>query len=106
MGKSGDLKIVGAFKRIIGRTLHLEKVVLFGSRASGKPRKGSDFDLIMVSQSFKGLKWFERSPKLLLEWHKRFDYPVDLLCYTPEEFEKRLEGTNIVSEALKHGIVI
>jgi len=27
-----------------------------------------------------------------------------LLCYTPEEFEERKNGLNIVSEALKNGI--
>lgn len=106
MGKSGDLEIAGSFKRIISKKFRLEKMVLFGSRASGKSGKESDFDLILVSHAFRKLKWFERSPELLLEWHRRFDYPVDILCYTPEEFEERLGGQNIVSEALKNGVVI
>jgi len=29
---------------------------------------------------------------------------VDLLCYTPEEFEEREREISIVREALKHGV--
>jgi len=33
-------------------------------------------------------------------------YPVDFLCYTPEEFEKLRKRISIVSVALKTGIEI
>jgi hypothetical protein len=34
------------------------------------------------------------------------NYPVDFLCYTPEEFNKLKKEVSIVSEALKEGIEI
>ena len=34
------------------------------------------------------------------------DYPVDFLCYTPEEFEKKKKEISIVKEAVKEGIDI
>jgi hypothetical protein len=34
------------------------------------------------------------------------NYPVDFLCYTPEEFNKLKKEVSIVSEALKEGVEI
>jgi len=34
------------------------------------------------------------------------DYPVDFLCYTPEEFEEKRKEISIVRQALKEGVVI
>jgi len=77
---------------------------LFGSMASGKSHKCSDVDLIVVSKKFRGKGILDRSPTLYMNWD--LDYPVDFLCYTPEEFEKRKTKVSIVKEALEHGISI
>ncbi|HLD41764.1 MAG TPA: nucleotidyltransferase domain-containing protein [archaeon] len=82
----------------------IEKLYLFGSQAIGKTHKWSDVDLIVVSGRFKGKGNLERSPELHLSWN--LDYPVDLLCYTPEEFDRLKKRVSIVSEALKEGIEI
>jgi len=34
------------------------------------------------------------------------DYPVDFLCYTPEEFEEKRKEISIVRLAIKEGVVI
>jgi hypothetical protein len=34
------------------------------------------------------------------------DYPVDFLCYTPEEFEEKRKEISIVRQALKEGVAI
>ena len=79
-------------------------MILFGSRAKGKTGKDRDIDLIVVSSRFKRLDFFERGAKMYNYWN--LDYPVDFLCYTPEEFKRLREHITIVSEALKEGIEI
>jgi hypothetical protein len=34
------------------------------------------------------------------------DYPVDFLCYTPEEFRKLSKQISLVKQAIKEGIEI
>lgn len=34
------------------------------------------------------------------------DYPMDFLCYAPEEFEKLKRVDSIVSKALEEGVVV
>ncbi len=77
---------------------------LFGSRAYGKTHRWSDFDLLIVSSQFRNKPSYERS----LGFHKHWDidYPVDFLCYTPEEFNKLKKQITIVKEAVENGIEI
>jgi len=76
----------------------------FGSRASGPSRCGSDIDLIIVSPEFRKYDALSRTAKMYDYWD--LNYPVDFLCYSPEEF-KRLQGTiSIVRDAVKEGIEI
>ena len=82
----------------------IEEMYLFGSKARGKTHKWSDVDLIIVSERFRGKGNLERAPPLYMSW--QLEYPVDFLCYTPEEFDKLKKQVSIVSEALKTGIEI
>ena len=104
MGEKRDIKIVKEFKRKLSEYLPLKKLILFGSRASGKKHEFSDFDLIVVSPKFKRKKMFERGIVLYDYWN--MNYPVDFLCYTPEEFDRLKKKVTIVREALKQGIEI
>ena len=104
MVRKADLKIVKDFKDKISKKMKIDKVILFGSRAKGKIHKWSDFDIIIVSDKFKDVVSYKRSPEFYLYWEA--DYPVDFLCYTPEEFKKRAKMITIVKEAVENGIVI
>ena len=73
-----------------------------GSFVSGRPGKDSDMDLILVSKSFRGKKFFKRGIGLYKYW--KFDCPVDFLCYTPEEFREKSRQISIVSQAIKEGM--
>lgn len=92
------------FKERVSMDLPIRKLILFGSRASGKVRKDSDVDLIVVSPKFKSMDFFKRGAKMYDYWDLRM--PVDFLCYTPEEFKKLSKQITIVSEAIKTGIEI
>ena len=104
MVQKKDLKIVKEFKKKLEKKISVEKIVLFGSRANGKPNKWSDFDIIIVSNKFRGEKSFKRGIGFYDYWKE--DYPVDFLCYTPEEFNKLKNRITIVREAMKRGIII
>ena len=82
----------------------IEKMLLFGSQAKGKTNKWSDVDLIVVSTHFRRKRSFKRANKLYDFWN--IDYPVDFLCYTPEEFKRKKKEPTIVREAVRDGIEI
>ncbi len=102
--KTKLLKELSEFKEKINKDYKLKKMILFGSRAIGKYNKESDVDLIIVSSKFKKKGNVHRAPNLYLNWD--LDYPVDFLCYTPEEFNKLKKQITIVREAVKEGIEI
>ncbi len=80
------------------------KMYFFGSRATGKPHQYSDVDLLVVSSKFKRLNFFQRGAKMYDFWTLK--YPVDFLCYTPQEFEKLRKQITLVRQAVEEGIEI
>lgn len=103
MDRKELIKKLRIFKRKIEKKYNINKIILFGSRANGRPRKESDVDLIVVG-AFTGNNNLKRAPPLYIEWD--LNLPVDFLCYTPEEFENLKNRVTIVREANKSGIVI
>jgi predicted nucleotidyltransferase len=93
-----------AFRKKVQKEIPITKMYLFGSMAWGSPHKDSDIDLIVVSPTFRKKKSFKRSIGLYKRW--QLDYPVDFLCYTPEEFKKLSQQITIVRKAVKEGIEI
>jgi predicted nucleotidyltransferase len=87
----------------IVREFDPERIILFGSYASGKPTPDSDVDLLVI-MSFEG-KNFWKSLEILNRTNPRF--PIDLLARRPEDTERRYrEGDPLIREALDHGKVL
>lgn len=103
MDRKELIKNLRKFKKKIEKKYNINKIILFGSRANGRPKKESDVDLIIVG-AFTGNNNLKRAPQLHLEWD--LDLPVDFLCYTQEEFDNLKNRVTIVREANKSGIVI
>lgn len=104
MVRKRDLIILKKFKVLVKADFPDVKLILFGSRVSGKVHKWSDFDLIIVSEWFNGIISFKRGAKMYDYWN--FLLPVDFLCYTPKEFNKLKNQITIVREAVENGIEI
>ena len=104
MGRKKHLEYLKNFKKQLSKEIPIQKMYLFGSRAGGKPHRWSDFDLLIVSKKFRNKVSFERSVGFHKYWS--IDYPVDFLCYTPEEFNRFKNQITIVNEAIKKGIKI
>ncbi|MEK6842941.1 MAG: nucleotidyltransferase domain-containing protein, partial [Candidatus Micrarchaeota archaeon] len=99
-----NFRMAMKFKGDLAKKINLSKLLMFGSRAKGVFAADSDFDFIVVSPDFLKIPRRQRYLPVRLLW--KFDYSVDILCYTPEEFEKRSKSVSIANEALKTGIVI
>ena len=104
MDREKYLKKLSEFKRLLGKKLDINHMVLFGSRARGNFREDSDFDLIVVSDAFEGKKSFRRAIGFYEYWN--IDSPVDFICLTNEELEKKKNEIGIIRQALKEGVVI
>ena len=104
MGRKKHIDFLKDFKKKLSNKIPIDRMILFGSRAYGKPHRWSDFDLIIVSKKFRNSDSLRRSLGFYDYWN--YDYPVDFLCYTPEEFNKLKKQITIVKEAVEHGIEI
>jgi len=81
-----------------------DKIILFGSRARGDNRPDSDFDLLVIKPSQEA-KHRRAMPILRSLWGLRVT--VDVVWYTPEEFED-WSGirTHLVGRVLREGLVL
>ena len=108
MGQRNNKAIILAkdFKRKAGKKYGLSNIILFGSQATGKAKKDSDIDLLVVSNKSK--KKSEFMAKLFTEWHliQMKKNPVDFICFTESEFRKKSKGITLVNQAIKEGIKI
>lgn len=80
------------------------KVFMFGSRARGDHLKSSDYDFIIVSKQFQGVHFLDRITTVLRQC--RVDFAAEILCYTPDEFEKKKKQIGTVQSAMKDAVPI
>lgn len=81
-----------------------KKVILFGSRAWGKPGKDSDIDLLIIKKTKQNP--YKRIPEARSYLHD-VDWAFDLLVLTPAEVEKRLRlGDFFIENIIKKGKVL
>lgn len=93
MAASGQ-KIEKIIKRYRNRLkemgIKVNKIILFGSFSKGTAEDGSDIDLIVVSDSFRGMNIRERLEILGVAAAQIFEQ-IQGLGYTPEELESEEE---------------
>lgn len=82
--------------------LGVEKVILFGSLANNSVGKSSDIDLIVVKNTSE--KFLDRLETFYRHLKPRVG--VDILVYTPEEFERMKDENQFIRTALKSGRVL
>lgn len=93
---------VKRFLEALGRDWPLERAILFGSRARGDHLRYSDVDLLLVSDAFEGIAFPDRPSKLYQHWEGGL--PLEILCYTPTEFDKKRRMIGLVRDAVEEGI--
>lgn len=92
----------GELERIVERLKRDESVrlvLLFGSMARGEVGDESDIDLIVVKETDK--RFLDR----LDEFYDEATVAMDVLVYTPEEFES-MKHRRFIKEAIEKGVVL
>lgn len=79
-----------------------EKIILFGSYASGQTTKDSDVDLVVVKKTDQPFHERQKQIRLML----KTTTPVDIFVLTPEEFEQAKQDNLFIQEISKSGKVI
>lgn len=82
-----------ALKQRLEPRLNPVDLYLFGSRARGDFYPDSDVDLAIITPAFEGKDELERYDLIREDLRDTFgDTPVDVVFYTPEEFERGTEA--------------
>jgi uncharacterized protein len=87
---------------MIVQRLAPERVIAFGSRARGQALRSSDLDLLVVTAAFDGVPWLDRS--VIVQDLIGAPFAMDILCYTPEEFDRKLDEIGVVRTAVHEGV--
>jgi hypothetical protein len=95
-------RIANKFASRIRKTYSPERIILFGSRARGDNFKTSDFDFIIVSDKFRDTPFLHRPSEIYDFWDEAVD--LEAICYTPEEFARKLRQYGIVRTAIREGV--
>ncbi|MBI4016816.1 MAG: nucleotidyltransferase domain-containing protein [Candidatus Aenigmarchaeota archaeon] len=95
---------VRAFLQKVKRKFVPDKIYIFGSRAAGKAARISDWDFIVVSKCFKGVDGYRRS--VAIYELAAGDFALDVICFTPQEFENRKKEVSIISEAIEKNTLV
>jgi len=87
----------------IAKEFKPERIILFGSYASGAPSPDSDVDLlVVVPHRDKGWRVATQ-----IRRHVRSPFPMDLIVRTPEQVRERLAlGDPFVREIVERGYVL
>jgi predicted nucleotidyltransferase len=90
----------------IAREFHPDKIVLFGSHAYGKPRLGSDVDLLVV-MPFEGSPFRQAAAILGHVVQTVGIMPLDLLVRTAQQVQARIQmGDSFMREIIERGRVM
>ncbi len=107
MGRVETKKVIQELRKIkrgASKKYKIERMLLFGSRARGEELLTSDVDVLVVSPDFTKTN-FKKRPDFFLDAWK---LPVDLevLCYSPQEFQRKKKELGIVRSASQQGLSI
>jgi uncharacterized protein len=95
---------IAGFIRTLREQYSPDQIILFGSRARGDHWKPSDYDFIVVSQRFVGVGWHDRMVQILKLWNR--PEGLDVLPYTPQEFEDKKLNSSTVRSAVREGKLV
>lgn len=103
MDKDAVLEILSRFRKAIeSKGIRINRLVLFGSYATGTYREGSDIDIVVVSENFIRKDYWERIEILSDAIYEVFE-PIEAVAMTPEEWEK---GESVIAEYARGGEMI
>ncbi|MBN2594950.1 MAG: nucleotidyltransferase domain-containing protein [Sedimentisphaerales bacterium] len=103
MDKKDVLEIISAFRNTLeSKGIKADKIILFGSYATGQHRQDSDIDIIVISRDFENKSYWERIDILSEAIYDIFE-PIEATAFTPEEWQSR---ESIIADFAKNGEVV
>ncbi|MBI3372772.1 MAG: nucleotidyltransferase domain-containing protein [Betaproteobacteria bacterium] len=94
---------IRALSRRIAEQFNPDRIILFGSRAHGRPHADSDVDLLVV------MRCDGAGARKAVEILNRVEpeFAVDLIVRTPQEMRRRLgQQDSFLAEVVRHGKVL
>ena len=99
------MKAIRAVAQLIANQFPVEKILLFGSYAYGKPAEGSDVDYLIIMNHGKPSNrkmMFEISDSL-----SPLPFPMDLIVRTPRDLRERIpQGDWFLQDAYTKGRIL
>ena len=87
--------------KILVQNYKPQRVILFGSAARGDDKPESDLDILVIKNTNKN--YFDRVFEAMK--YVNTDKSVDMLVFTPEEFEKAQNEKRVfIKQVLKYGV--
>jgi len=87
MDKKTVLTVISDFKKALEPAgIKPQKILLYGSYATGNYRPDSDIDLVVISEDFEGKSYWQRIDLLSGAIYKVFQ-PIEAVAMTPQEWE-------------------
>ena len=100
MDKSTVIEIINRFQQgIEARGIKPSKVILYGSFAENSSHEGSDIDIVVISEDFTDISFWERID-IIAEVIYEIFAPIDAVALTPEEWQK---GDSFVTDFARNG---
>ena len=103
MDKNSIINIVNRFTQLLqAQNIRPQKIILYGSCASGTNKEGSDIDIIVISDDFFKKNYWERIEILTEAIYQIFE-PIEAVAMTPEEWER---GDSFIVDYAKNGEIL
>ena len=95
----------------VGDRWPLDRALVGGARVADargalpQRERGPEYVVILVSDAFDGVPWLERVYQAGSLWDaSEMGAAADVHCYTPAEFERRVESLQIVRLTARYGL--
>ena len=110
---SGDLNLreLGRYVARVSDRWPVERALLGGARvedargAGSQRERGPEYVVVLVSEHFAGVPWLERVYQAGNLWDaSEMGAAADVHCYTPKEFDRKVQRLATVRAVAEHGI--
>ncbi len=95
----------------VGDRWRLDAAIVGGARVDDSRRvmpqreRGPEYVVLLVSGGFDGIPWLERVYQAASLWDAaEMGAPAEVHCYTPAEFERKLQSLAVVRWAAERGV--
>ena len=84
------------------REFHPIRIFLFGSRARGDAKEGSDYDLLVIVPTTTDVPGFRLAQRAHRSIFRGIHAPIDVVFFTEKKFEERKAVIGSLSETAIH----